>query len=250
MPCEKCGGSGWIIVERDGVSGAERCDCGPLDAPPDLEAQSNLPPLYRDASFDNFSLLPDNPIVNRALTQAFLKVKGYVNEFPYGPKPGLFLMGDPGTGKSHLAAAALRALIAKGFEGVFFNYMNLLERIRAGYDPDAGSSDREAYSVCLDVPVLLIDDLGSHRTLDWIVDTVTGIVTHRCDNKKALIVTTNLLDADAGDTIVQRVAGEVHPTYRTTLGERIGERARSRLFEMCELVRITGVPDYRLRKPR
>ena len=25
--CPECGGSGWKIVEREGVSGAERCEC-------------------------------------------------------------------------------------------------------------------------------------------------------------------------------------------------------------------------------
>jgi DNA replication protein DnaC len=38
--------------------------------------------------------------------------------------------------------------------------------------------------------------------------------------------------------------------YRITLGERIGERARSRLFEMCKLVRMPAVGDYRMRKGR
>jgi DNA replication protein DnaC len=38
--------------------------------------------------------------------------------------------------------------------------------------------------------------------------------------------------------------------YRTTLGDRIGSRARSRLFEMCTVIRMPLVEDYRLRKAR
>ncbi|MDW8130865.1 MAG: hypothetical protein RMI94_09980 [Bryobacterales bacterium] len=37
--------------------------------------------------------------------------------------------------------------------------------------------------------------------------------------------------------------------YRTSLAERIGDRARSRLFQMCRIVRLPSVGDYRL-KPR
>jgi DNA replication protein DnaC len=36
--------------------------------------------------------------------------------------------------------------------------------------------------------------------------------------------------------------------YRTTLADRIGGRARSRLFEMCRVVKMPLVEDYRLRK--
>ena len=49
-------------------------------------------------------------------------------------------MGAPGTGKTHLAVAALRRLLSRGFEGVFFDYQNLLERIRAGYSQTLGTS--------------------------------------------------------------------------------------------------------------
>ena len=89
--------------------------------------------------------------------------RSFVREFPSQERPGLLLCGDTGTGKTHLAVAALKAIIDKGHEGIFFDYQNLLDRIRSGYDAASGAADREAYRAVLDVEVLLLDDLGARQ---------------------------------------------------------------------------------------
>jgi len=245
--CPDCGGSGWKIVERDGVSGAERCECAREERSERFEASAGIPPLYRNASFDSFQIPKDNDLAARDLSALCQTVLNYAHEFPVGSKPGLLLIGDPGSGKTHLAVAALRRIIAKGFQGVFFDYQNLLDRIRSGFDPNSGTSDREAYRVALDAEVLLLDDLGAHRVLPWIEDVVTAVITHRCNNRLPLIATTNLPDAEAGDRISHKQAdGTVD--YRRTLADQIGQRARSRLFEMCKVVHVPLVRDFRLRK--
>jgi DNA replication protein DnaC len=239
--CPLCGGSGWKITERDGISGAEKCRCTDAGREQRIERRAGIPLLYEGASLENFLNLS-----HPALVRAMSDVRHYVRHFPALPEPGLLFLGAPGTGKTHLAVAALRGLIARGFQGVFYDFQALLSLIYRGYDKASGASEREAYQSALDAEILLLDDVGAHRINDWVEDTVTSIVTHRCNSRKATIVTSNLRDQDAGDQRGSGLQDDLHSKY--FLDERIGVRARSRLFEMCKLIQTRGVEDYRLRK--
>jgi DNA replication protein DnaC len=248
--CSICGGTGWRIVERAGLSGAERCSCAALTRAAALKENANIPPNYEHASLDNFQIPKDNPVARQGLGTVLMQVRSFVREFPAAERPGLLLTGDPGTGKTHLAIAAMKALLDKGHECVFFDYQNLLDRIRSGYDAAAGAADREAYRSALDAEVLVLDDLGAHRVTEWVEDTVTSIITHRCNHRKPLIATTNLPDENAtGQKLAYKDAAGV-AVYRKTLVDTIGARARSRLFEMCRVIRMPAVEDYRIKRGR
>jgi DNA replication protein DnaC len=233
-------------VERAGLSGAEPCACAAVSRARFAKESAGIPPNYENATLDNFIVPPDNPVARKALGDALLEVKGFVKSFPIGDKSGLLLVGEPGTGKTHLAVGVLKALLDKGHEGVFFDYQNLLDRIRSGYDRTSGSSDREAYRSALDADILLLDDLGSHRVTDWVEDIVTSIITYRCNHRKPLIATTNVPDEKAEE--YKDAAGVV--VTRKSLAEVIGMRARSRLHEMCRVVTMRTTDDYRLKRVR
>ncbi|MCX6613540.1 MAG: ATP-binding protein [Acidobacteria bacterium] len=237
--CLRCGGTGWIFKTVDDVEVVNRCTCDEETRAERFASRSGIPPLYANASTENFSLPKDNPIAHRGLAGVMLTVRTFVREYPAVDKAGLLFIGETGVGKTHLAVAALNALIQRGFEGVFFDYQTLLDRIRSGYDRSSGSMDKEAYRLALDCEILLLDDLGAHRVTDWVEDTVASIITHRCNHRKPVIVTTNL-----------PAPGNESNKAKDSLSDRIGVRAWSRLNEMCKVVQMPNVEDYRVRGRR
>lgn len=242
--CNICGGSGWKITERDGISGAEKCLCQDIGLEGRMEERANIPPLYQNASVENFILPSDNPVARTPLATAVITVRGYVRDYPNVPKRGLLFLGGSGCGKTHLAVAALRGLIARGFEGIFFDYQTLLNQIYSGYDKSSGTFERNAYKLALDTPILLLDDIGAHRANDFVEDIVTSIITHRCNHQNATIITTNLRDPEIGNELFPAAAEHNKEYY---LEHRVGTRTRSRLYEMCRLIKMPD-EDYRQKK--
>jgi DNA replication protein DnaC len=248
--CPICNGTGFKIIERGGLTAAAKCECGASQRTERIKDTANIPANYINATLDSFVRPHDNPVASQSLGTAVLHAKGFARDFPNVKPPGLLFMGDPGVGKTHLAVGVMKQLLDKGHECVFFDYQNLLDRIRSGYDAASGAADREAYRAALDAPVLVLDDLGAHRVTEWVEDTVTSIITYRCNNRKPMIATTNLPDQDVGGKEVEYTGAGGTPVYKKTLSEMIGTRARSRLFEMCKVIRMPAVEDYRVKHAR
>jgi DNA replication protein DnaC len=88
---------------------------------------------------------------------------------------------------------------------------------------------------------LVLDELGAAKPSDWVWDTVAHILNTRYNDRRTTIITTNY--ANAGPLGAE--GGAAKAAMRDeTLGDRIGERMRSRLQEMCVVVEMNGT-DFR-----
>ena len=188
------------------------------------------------------------------LAKAKLDVETWATQYPLD-RHGLLLLGLSGVGKTHLAAAALKVLIKKGFHCLFVDYQDLLKQIQNSYNPAVQTTELELLRPVFDTEVVLLDDLGAIKPSQWVWDTVSLILNNRYNNDRTTVITSNFVDGPAAGTEESESSdpgreGTIELRKKEkrnreeTLGDRIGNRMRSRLFEMCRPVLVIG-HDYR-----
>jgi DNA replication protein DnaC len=156
-------------------------------------------------------------------------------------------------GKTHLGVGILQALIEqRGASGLFYDYRELLKQVQNSYNPKVAATELEILAPVFDAEVLVLDEIGASKPTDWVWDTVAHILNTRYNDRRTTIITTNYANLPP----LGMAAGVDDPRTQArtamreeTLGDRIGERMRSRLQEMCVVVEMQG-EDFRQKVKR
>src|SRR6266404_1713130 len=202
-----------------------RCDCWRDQVGQKRLADANIPKRYQHCTFGNFTAY------NESLERAVAQARRIAEVYPV-VSTGLFLEGQPGVGKTHLAAAVLKQVIqTTGAHGLFYDTRDLLRIIRSTYDPSIRTTEVEVLRPVMTAELLVLDDLGAEKTSEWVDETMNLIVNTRYNERRVTIFTSNYLDIP-------------DDTDSNSLLFRIGHRMRSRLHEMCDFLEMDGA-DYR-----
>src|SRR6476659_4135911 len=219
-PLGVCDGSGWILGPEDVARPCE-CRAERLNRGRGRGVASAIPARYRGVSFDR----PPVSDMARDMEKriAVMHARDYVDNLDenIAAGRGVWFMGGTGTGKTTLGMLIAKEALAAGKTvGIYFT-PKLLTRIRQTYQ-EAESED--AYGQFFDrvtsVDLLYIDDLGSERHTDWVVEQLYAVVNERYENQRPMLVTSN-------------AEGDVD-TGQQQLEDQIGRRTVSRLIEICE----------------
>jgi DNA replication protein DnaC len=217
-PYELCDGSGIAIDEERGV--AKDCRCRPARqrAMRVSGLRSSIPRKYRDVSFDRAPM----PSITAAAPAQVRAVRAYIRDLAENVRTGrgLWLYGTVGTGKTTLAMLVSKAALDAGHSVAIYSLPRLLAEIRTTYDDASGDTYTALLDRLAEVDLLHIDDVGTEKTSEWVLEQLYSIINARYEEERAVIITTNL--------------------ERDDLATQIHERTVSRLEEMCEVLPLYG----------
>lgn len=167
-----------------------------------LLSTSRIPARFVGRSFENF--VAETDAQRHALTVA----RSYTEDFAANSRRGLGLVlaGMPGTGKSHLAAAILQALLPRNV--AYMTCMDVIRAVRETWRRDSERSESQVLRHLEQLDLLVIDEVGVQYGTDGEQTVLFDVLDRRYREVRPTVLLTN-----------QDKAG-----FKTFIGERTFDR--------------------------
>ncbi len=169
------------MIYEDGYSFVKKCDCAKIRESNLNIDRSGLSKIFQQYKFENWK------ITNEANQRMFEVCREYVDKFD--GESWLFIGGQVGSGKTHIATATLQELMKNSHVGVYKRWHEIVKELKIGMNTkDYQISMHELKTASL----LYIDDFLKNAT-DSDMNIAFEIIQARVDGRKPTIITSELL---------------------------------------------------------
>ncbi len=227
--CKICNDSGWEKVEKDGKEFLRRCKCQKFSTFIKRCETANIPPRFIGSELKGLILKKNNS----NLAQVIKNMKKFVSDYP-GVDDGILLQGNTGVGKTRILCSIGSEIIKKSplFDLFYIDWNDMVREMKSGESHNFRDFFliNETINRMSNTNLLIIDELGASIPSQWVSDNIYYILNYRYNRKKITLFATNYFDETSDGS----------PTLR----ERVGDRVRSRIYEMAKPNQLYGI-DYR-----
>jgi DNA replication protein DnaC len=229
-PYGECDGSTWILDEETNESRPCRCRDQRVRRAASGGIGTGIGRRFLEVSFDR------EPIVS--LDRAVLRqVRAFTRsiEEKLDAGRGLWFDGPVGTGKTSLAILVAKAAKDAGRSYAVFPVPRLLAEIKRTFDRDASDNYMGFFQRLCTVDLLVLDDLGAEKQTEWVLEQLYSIVNERWQDRRSIVVTTNLPDPDP-DTAGTALRTSAHSLRDTIASGRLSGRDLDDLRRILERI--------------
>lgn len=141
-----------------------------------------LPVKTEHMTFDNFEVGP-------GLEEAYQMAREFADgsaDFNW-----LTFISDTNRGKTHLGIAIVRHWLSQQKPARYAYVPLLFEELKRGFRAEGDRSYEARFDFFLNVPLLMLDDIGTEKQTAWVQEKLDTIVDYRLMNNLPLVVTTN-----------------------------------------------------------
>jgi len=186
----------------------------------ELDRLSNLESL-RHLTFESFDAS------QRGTESAFMIAREYAR----ATDGWLVLHGGVGVGKTHLAAAIANAYASRNVQAsVYFRVVpDLLDQLRATFDPETGVAYDERFQQIRNANLLVLDDLGTENSTAWASEKLFQLINHRYNEQLPTVITSNARLDRIEDRVISRMLDSRLSRYLFIEAEDYRIRGLSRL---------------------
>ncbi len=234
-PFGECDGSTWILDEETNAARPCRCRDQQQRRAASGGIGSGVGRRFREVSFEREPIRSLDPVVLR-------RVRAFVRSLDDNLESGrgLWFDGPVGTGKTSLAILVAKAAKDAGRSHAVFPVPMLLAEIKRTFDRDSGDNYLAFFRRLCSVDLLVLDDLGAEKQTEWVLEQLYSIVNERWQDRRSIVVTTNLPDPDP-DSAGRMLAGSARNLRDAVNGGRVDGRDVDELRMLIErLERVVG----------
>ena len=180
---------------------------------------AKIPGKYAGKNFGDYAVDGDNKV-------AVAWAKSAVNT-----PESLYIWGEPGTGKTFLAAIMAQECLKRGRTVIFADVPTLLSELRGTFDKDSDANINDLMKTLSEVELLILDDFGTEQPTQWSIERLYMIINERYNAEKPIVITSNY-DLDKAARVMNRPKDGSEGVT--------GSRIASRLGQMCRLLKLKG----------